>query len=362
MLFFALIFFKGMTQAPVAVIAKASVTEEEFDTGSLLVAYATLMATVSFYVYLVFDMLKFRREYGKVVFWKESARATDPAKVADPIFKLRATTRVAVAATRLKTTRRLPLPTSGRLSPLSAEQSSVATNMLLFDEKKHPASASSPDLLSNPSRPLPKPLSRQMTFADMKHSAALEIGSRKGFKNRKAGDFGFKDGSAEPARTERLLKEPFALSRELPFDSFQQRSGSVFFRVNGASCLGVGYRLIVVGANMLIGALGGCKPLFSPSPGSGGAMAQVVIVFSLQLALGALCFAVSPDADRFFSMLAGVQFSVEGLSNLLLFVASFVSGDIKSALQSMAFLIGLLGVLYAQHAGPRSEPWTCLIA
>ena len=55
----------------------------------------------------------------------------------------------------------------------------------------------------------------------------------------------------------------------------------------------------MIGANVLIGILAGCKPLIVP--GSTGATAQVVIVFSVQLSLAILCYTVAPDADRFVS-------------------------------------------------------------
>ena len=145
---------------------------------------------------------------------------------------------------------------------------------------------------------------RSVTFRDARRNAASSIAEKKGFKNRACGAFALPPAElAEPARTERLLKAPFALTRDVPADMFQQRAGSLFFRVNGGHCLGVGYRLIVVGVNMCVGALGGCKQLFVA--GSAGAMAQVVIVFSLQLTLAFICFCVSPDADRVFSTLGG---------------------------------------------------------
>ena len=57
------------------------------------------------------------------------------------------------------------------------------------------------------------------------------------------------------------------------------------------------------------------------------------------------CYTVAPDADRFFSLLAGTQFLAEGLSNLLLFVASLVSTlEVKLVLQMIAFDMGLLAV------------------
>lgn len=64
------------------------------------------------------------------------------------------------------------------------------------------------------------------------------------------------DEAKEPARTERLLKHPFAFRHpDSLLDQFHARAGTCFFRVNAASKIGVGWRLIVVGATMTIGFL-----------------------------------------------------------------------------------------------------------
>jgi len=146
----------------------------------------------------------------------------------------------------------------------------------------------------------------------------------------------------EPARTERILARPFAWHREKPADQLLQRAGSVLFRVNGGSCLGVSFRLIVIGFNLLVGILAGLKPLIAA--GSVASLAQCAAIFSMQIGLAILCFAIAPDADRFFSALAAAQFFAEGLSNLLLFLAGFVSGEAKLQLQASAFNLGLLAV------------------
>ena len=165
----------------------------------------------------------------------------------------------------------------------------------------------------------------------------------KGFNNRNQGGFGFPaEDIEEPARTERLLARPFAWRRTHPADQLQQRAGAVLFRVNGGSCLGIGYRLIIVGFNMAVGALAGVKPLLEP--GSAGAYAQCATVFGMQLGLALLCFTIAPDADRFFSLLAGLQFLAEGLSNACLFVAPFLEPAYKELMQTIAFDIGLIAV------------------
>ena len=118
----------------------------------------------------------------------------------------------------------------------------------------------------------------------------------------------------------------------------------MFFRVNAMSKVGTGWRLIVIGATMTIGAL--CGLGVAITPGSAGGIMQTALVWILQVSLGVLCFVFSPDADKVFSAIAGAQFLAEGLSNMLLFFAAFVTDyDGWVALTSAAFNLSLVGVL-----------------
>jgi len=138
------------------------------------------------------------------------------------------------------------------------------------------------------------------------------------------------------------MKAPFALKHASVVDGFHARAGTAFFRVNGATRVGVGWRLLVVGATMLIGLLAGLKPAIAA--GSALGTIQTLLIWVVQIILGAVCFCVSPDADRIFSALAGTQFLVEGVSNMLYFFSSFLSKDAKEALQGLAFSLALTGV------------------
>ena len=89
-----------------------------------------------------------------------------------------------------------------------------------------------------------------------------------------------------------------ALRHASPVDAFHARAGTAFFRVNGSSPVGVGWRLLVVGATMTIGLLAGLKPAIAA--GSALGIVQTLLIWLIQVVLGVLCFCVSPDADRIF--------------------------------------------------------------
>ena len=106
-------------------------------------------------------------------------------------------------------------------------------------------------------------------------------------------------------------------------DDFQAIEGFALFRVNGTSCIGRHYRILVVLANAAFGVLAGLEPLLPH--GSTAALAQTGAVLTLQLAMACVCFRFAPDADRVVSMFAGTQFLLEGTSTACLFAASVLS-------------------------------------
>ena len=153
-------------------------------------------------------------------------------------------------------------------------------------------------------------------------TAAIERLAEKGHRDRKSGAWGLPpEDTKEPERTERLLRQPFALCRSRVGDAFQSREGFLLFRLNGGSRVGTCYRIIVIGVNMLFGALAGLQPVLLPE-GSIPAYAQTAIISTLQLTMGGVCCWFLPDADRIISRFAGAQFVAEGLSTFVLFVTS----------------------------------------
>jgi len=153
-------------------------------------------------------------------------------------------------------------------------------------------------------------------------TAAIERLAERGHRDRKSGAWGLPaEDTKEPERTERLLRQPFALCRSRVGDAFQSREGFLLFRLNGGSRVGTCYRIIVIGANMLFGALAGIQPMLMPK-GSIPSYVQTSIISVLQLVMGGVCFWFLPDADRIISRFAGAQFIAEGLSTFMLLITS----------------------------------------
>ena len=202
-----------------------------------------------------------------------------------------------------------------------------------------------------------RPQKRRTSFAESRSSAADLFARRGGHADRKLGGFTIPEAdTAEPSRTERLLRQPFALRRERTGDAFQAREGFLLFRVNGSNRIGVVYRLLVsalapaslsppphlttlhysspsisltcvpgvqvVVANVLFGVLSGLGPILSP--GSTPAAIQTGCVLCLQLGMAWISFRYVPDADRVVSYFAGTQFLLEGTSTAFLFAASIL--------------------------------------
>ena len=237
-----------------------------------------------------------------------------------PQFKLKASTSVAIggAATLVREKTRLtrrPVPGATTREPICDSPVCAPLESSSTAESGTLAQAAAIELAVAPAVTSigPQP---SLTFKAAKVRVASKLGAS-GFNNRGQGAFGFPpEDMAEPARTERLLAAPFALRREKPADQLLQRAGSYLFRVNGGSCVGISYRLIVIGFNLLVGILAGLKPLITARTDSGDpdptpALVQCAAIFSMQIGLAIMCFTVAPDADRFFSVLAGAQVRVQ---------------------------------------------------
>ena len=153
-------------------------------------------------------------------------------------------------------------------------------------------------------------------------AAAIERLAERGHRDRKSGAWGLPpEDTKEPERTERLLRQPFAFCRSRVGDGFQSREGFLLFRLNGGSRVGASYRIIVIGVNMLFGALAGVQPMLMPK-GSIPSYLQTAMISALQLTMGGVCFWFLPDADRIISRFAGAQFFAEGLSTSMLLITS----------------------------------------
>ena len=102
----------------------------------------------------------------------------------------------------------------------------------------------------------------------------------------------------------------------------QVREGYILFRVNGGNRITVYYRVILVAANVVFGALAGGGAALDNQPMT--ALAQCASILGLQLLLALLCLCCSPDADRVISASSGTQYLVEGASTGLIFFADLI--------------------------------------
>ncbi len=161
----------------------------------------------------------------------------------------------------------------------------------------------------------------KLSFKEAREAAIRALAAR-GLRDRRSGAWVAPEAdTAEPARTERLLRDPFALRRPLAGDALHQREGFLLFRVNGSSRVGVAYRLLVIVVMMGIGVLSGLQPLMGDPLGV-PALLQTLLVLGLQLVMATLCFCFLPDADRVISRFAGAQFCLEALATAALLGAS----------------------------------------
>ena len=177
---------------------------------------------------------------------------------------------------------------------------------------------------------------RRLAAARASANARLSV---RGHRDRKSGGYSLpEDDTKEPQRTERLLAAPFAWRRSVVSDAFQAREGYLLFRVNGGSCVGRNYRMLVVVVNMAFGVLSGMQPLLMPS-GSVPAYVQTALIVALQLGMSGLCFFVLPDADRLISRFAATQFLLEGISTCVLLANSLRQEIARTASLSTTFAL-----------------------
>lgn len=119
--------------------------------------------------------------------------------------------------------------------------------------------------------------------------SASRILAARGLRDRKSGAFAIPDAdTAEPARTERLLAEPFTCWRRRAGDAFQSREGFFLFRVNASTPIGRSYRLLVLHVNVLFGVLSGLEPMLLPR-GSTAGLIQAGSICALQFLMSFIC-------------------------------------------------------------------------
>ena len=152
----------------------------------------------------------------------------------------------------------------------------------------------------------------------------------------------------EPQRTERLLKNPWALRRDSAGDSYEQLQMAFIKKCNGDTVAGIIMWITLSAVNVALAALSAIGNAFAT--GSYAGYTQVILIFSLQLGFAFYCYWWTPDSDRVTGSLYGAQFFVEGLSTTLNFAGSVVWPEsqrdekAKEQLFSVAFTVALVAM------------------
>ena len=327
-----------------------------------LLPIIVLAVLVSIIVLILLHLASFYRKQGSEVQWKPSAKLKEPNSLTDPWMRMRAkllfkavssgfTTRVAIIRRfeKVATVRPASEASFKRISTLEQRFESIDQEIKAAEQQI----AAVDRRLSVKDARLERKLKmrdarvkRQLTTRNAR-AKAIDALSSKGFRDRKTGAWTLPPIDAvEPARTERILADPFGVHRNRAGDRWQALEGFLLFRVNGSSRLAMSYRLIVLIVNMIFGVLSGLHPLLPP--GNPAAIAQASSVLALQLVMSAICFSFLPDADRIVSRFAGAQFLFEGAATAALLGASLEGKE--SGLPSTGLPLQVVGFFLSLFA------------
>ena len=132
--------------------------------------------------------------------------------------------------------------------------------------------------------------------------------------------------TAEPARTERLLKSPFIFARPRANDMLDAYGFALLARSGGFSFQSTAFEVRII-TTQLVGALiNGIGRGAELQPGSPAAVFQMALVFYVQVSFAWFVWMSSPSADRIMSLLVGLQFMLEAAQTGVLLVS--VSWDV----------------------------------
>ena len=143
----------------------------------------------------------------------------------------------------------------------------------------------------------------------------------------------------EPARTERLLANAYALVRPRAGDSLDSLTLLWMNRSSG-NCrwLGLYYEWIMMLGQLMISFVSGIGS--GITPGSVAADAQVVAVMMIQLGTCFYCIFAGPSSDRIDNYIMVAQYGMEGTTTLLLFIQRFVPAA-EDGIQQACFVMAL---------------------
>jgi len=174
----------------------------------------------------------------------------------------------------------------------------------------------------------------------------------------------------EPARTERLLAHPFALTHSVASDGFSSISQMVLGRSSGGGIIGVTYDWIALVIQLALAVLLGLGSVLEW--GSSAAFQQIVIVIVLQFGLALFLFLCAPGIDRFECFVTAAQFFVEGLGTALFLAATEEAAMLAFTLALASIFIPVVLNLYdslivpvimrmRSHESVSCTTWLCTL-
>lgn len=129
----------------------------------------------------------------------------------------------------------------------------------------------------------------------------------------------------EPARTERLLRNPCTHLRANASDTLDAYHHSFLLRAGGSSAIGTSLEVSLLTAQLLIGSMNGLGPGLDLQPGSPGAVAQLWVIVALQVTTCAWVVIATRTSDRLETLTLSLQFTLEAVQTALLLVFTAVA-------------------------------------
>ena len=151
---------------------------------------------------------------------------------------------------------------------------------------------------------------------------------------------------AEPARTERLLAHPFAILRGRAADCQDSMSLQLMVKSSGHAYIGMYWAWLSMLIQVACGIVSGIGPYVAP--GGSAALAQVLSVALVKLLWVAVLGCFSPCTCGLTNTIVALQFTSEGVSTILVLVASgsvvATSSSLAERLRLASFFLLLLPV------------------
>lgn len=150
-----------------------------------------------------------------------------------------------------------------------------------------------------------------------------------------------KDDAVEPARTERILSQPWALLKPTAGDSLDAYGFSLMARAGGFIWYATSFEVTILSTQIVVGVLNGLGAALQP--GSSAAIAQISTVLAVQAMHSIWVFTAKPSVDRIMNVLVGTQFALEACQTAMILLVIYYPP--APVLQATSLVLALLSVL-----------------